>query len=1055
MLFGLDGVELSLIIVFGTLFMAILSGYPVAFALSGSAIISFVLIAIGSELGCLLVEYEGELQPLLAAHHEIFNGPAWVKGLDTLAQWSNNNYSRAFGENQNDTLLAVPLFVLMGIALERSKIAEELLTSMGRLFGGMPGGLAVSVVLVGALLAASTGIVGATVVTMGLISLPTMLRAGYSKELSTGVIATSGTLGQIIPPSIVLVLLGSMVGDIYSSAQKKRSQDLGIPLPELLGDDIAISTGTLFKAAFIPGIVLALLYAAYALGYALLRPKSAPPIQQNRDANTYDLMADYNRSAGRATSAIALPSLGFVAVWVVAAFIGFVGSQKPPQDALEFANTQALLEEIERARPSGGIDAADFADLQDYTALTSRGAAVPADLQTRVDALLDGVQGDIIVQTLRTIEFSERKSSLLRGIERFARSIDAMLGAEAAAPYFEVLERAEGASSLAELTASVKGAPRGQAVQRLVNRADKEFDFTPYQFAAEDYASTVSKARRKSVLRKFKDDPDGAAVELQNRAALLAGKIAALQALYEPFFEAETNTRFAENLRVIQAAETLEEQLDAIRSLPASGDLDRAVSTVDGLLKRESYLASSFSYDRAIRAVADGQVPFGISRPVSSEAANLLRKAFPDMGNGDAPKQLSAYFRDSLSSYRVPAISMGVAAFLTITAVSLALAAALRRRESSVPILVGAVGVIGFAAAAVWLIDATTSPWTRTVVYFIPTLLIIYGMVGAVPRLLQVEVIRVVVPPVVLIVAVLGSIFGGITNPTPAAALGAGGAILLSAIKLLERDVQVGPFDNRIGRNILLWTAAAIASMLLVKANFLDGDQAIGFGKAVASSVAGLLYVVSILGMIYAVIVLLGARVEGGKPVPNPRTIAGATRSFLFSRDRVLSSILMETAKVSIMVFAILIGSQLLALTLRSFGGEEYIEHFLRSFEDPRTLLLVVMVVLFILGFVLDFIEIIFIVIPIVGPVVYGADPNIMHPAWITILIAVNLQTSFITPPFGFALFYLRGVAPPEIQTSNIYRGIIPFVIIQVVGLTILWFFPQITTFLPDLLPDN
>ncbi|MGA0236486.1 MAG: TRAP transporter large permease subunit, partial [Alphaproteobacteria bacterium] len=371
------------------------------------------------------------------------------------------------------------------------------------------------------------------------------------------------------------------------------------------------------------------------------------------------------------------------------------------------------------------------------------------------------------------------------------------------------------------------------------------------------------------------------------------------------------------------------------------------------------------------------------------------------------------------------------------------------------PIWIGAIGVMTFAAAAIWVIDAETDPWTRTAVYLIPTILIIYGMVGAVPRLLEVEVIRVVVPPVVLIVAVLGSIFGGITNPTPAAALGAGGAILLSAIKLLERDVQVGPFDNRIGRNILLWTAASIAMMLLVKANFLDGEQAIGFGKAVASGVASVLYVISILGMFYAVIVLLGARVEGGKPVPNPRTIAGATRSFLFSRDRVLSSILMETAKVSIMVFAILIGSQLLALTLRSFGGEEYIEHFLRSFEDPRTLLLVVMVVLFILGFVLDFIEIIFIVIPIVGPVVYGADPNIMHPAWITILIAVNLQTSFITPPFGFALFYLRGVAPPEIQTSIFYRGIVQCVIILVVGLTILWFFPQITTFLPDLLPDN
>jgi len=1055
MLFGLDGVELSLFIVFGTLFMAILSGYPVAFALSGSAIISFILIAIGSELGWLLVEYDGELKPLLAAHHEIFNGPAWQKGLDTLAQWSNNNYSRAFGENQNDTLLAVPLFVLMGIALERSKIAEELLTSMGRLFGGMPGGLAVSVVLVGALLAASTGIVGATVVTMGLISLPTMLRAGYSKELSTGVIATSGTLGQIIPPSIVLVLLGSMVGDIYSSAQKSRSQDLGIPLPELLGDDIAISTGTLFKAAFIPGIVLALLYAAYALGYALLRPQAAPPIKQNIDANTYDLLGDYGRSPGRAASAIALPAIGFIAVWVLAAFAGFVGSQKPPQDALEFANTQALLEEIERARPSGAMDAVDFADLQDYTALLSRGKSVPDDLQSRVDAMVDGVNGDMIVETLRVVEFRERKSSLLRGIERFALSIDAMLGADAATQYQDVLERAKGANTLPELTAAVKGAPRGQAVQRLVNRADKEFDFAPYKLVAEDYASTVSKARRKSILRKFKDDPDGAAIEMQARADLLGGKIAALQSLYQPFFEADINARFADNLAIIQTAPDLESQLNAIRELPASGDLDRAVSTVDGLLKRESYLALSFSYDRAIRQVADGQVPFGVSRAVSSEAANLLRKAFPDMGNGDAPKQLSAYFRDSLKNYKVPAISMGVAAFLTIVAVSLALAAALRRRDPALPILVGAAGVIMFAGAAVWFIDANTAPWTRTAIYFLPTILIIYGMVGAVPRLLEVEVIRVVVPPVVLIVAVLGSIFGGITNPTPAAALGAGGAILLSAIKLLERDVQVGPFDNRIGRNLLLWTAASIALMLLVKGNFLDGEQAVGFGKSVASMIASVLYVVSILGMIYAVIVLLGARVEGGKPVPNPRTIAGATRSFLFSKDRVLSSILMETAKVSIMVFAILIGSQLLALTLRSFGGEEYIEHFLRSFEDPRTLLLVVMVVLFVLGFVLDFIEIIFIVIPIVGPVVYGADPNIMHPAWITILIAVNLQTSFITPPFGFALFYLRGVAPPEIQTSHIYRGIVPFVIIQVVGLTILWFFPQITTFLPDLLPDN
>ena len=113
------------------------------------------------------------------------------------------------------------------------------------------------------------------------------------------------------------------------------------------------------------------------------------------------------------------------------------------------------------------------------------------------------------------------------------------------------------------------------------------------------------------------------------------------------------------------------------------------------------------------------------------------------------------------------------------------------------------------------------------------------------------------------------------------------------------------------------------------------------------------------------------------------------------------------------------------------------------------------MIVLFFLGFVLDFIEIIFIVIPIVGPVIYAADPALMHPAWITILIAVNLQTSFITPPFGFALFYLRGVAPPEVTTMDIYKGVIPFVLIQVIGLVLLWNFPIITTLLPTLLPQN
>ena len=168
-----------------------------------------------------------------------------------------------------------------------------------------------------------------------------------------------------------------------------------------------------------------------------------------------------------------------------------------------------------------------------------------------------------------------------------------------------------------------------------------------------------------------------------------------------------------------------------------------------------------------------------------------------------------------------------------------------------------------------------------------------------------------------------------------------------------------------------------------------------------------------------------------------------------------MTQVVRETTKVTSMVFVILIGSLFLSLTIRSFGGEVYIQEVLKSFEDPRNLLLAVMAVLFLLGFVLDFIEIIFIVIPIVGPVIYSADPALMPPEWITILIAVNLQTSFITPPFGFALFYLRGVAPSNVTTGHIYRGILPFVAIQVVGLIILWYFPVITTFLPDLLPQN
>jgi TRAP-type mannitol/chloroaromatic compound transport system permease large subunit len=166
-------------------------------------------------------------------------------------------------------------------------------------------------------------------------------------------------------------------------------------------------------------------------------------------------------------------------------------------------------------------------------------------------------------------------------------------------------------------------------------------------------------------------------------------------------------------------------------------------------------------------------------------------------------------------------------------------------------------------------------------------------------------------------------------------------------------------------------------------------------------------------------------------------------------RTKVITPVVRETAKVTSMVFTILIGSQVLNLVVISFGGEHYIQDFLRSFDQEWVVFLIVMLVLFILGFVLDFLEIIYIVIPIVGPVIYGGT---MDPKWVTIMIAVNLQTSFLTPPFGFALFYLRGVAPASVTTRHIYRGIIPFVIIQVVGLALLWLFPSVVTIVPNLI---
>jgi tripartite ATP-independent transporter DctM subunit len=217
------------------LLAALATGYPVAFALAGSA--------------------------LLVAGLGIATGNFDASFLEAFP-------NRVFGTMGNDTLLAVPLFVFMGVMLERSRLAEALLESVAAMFGRKRGGLAIAVLLVGALLAASTGIVGATVVTMGLISLPTMLRNGYDPRLASGTICASGTLGQIIPPSVVLVLLGDQLGNAYQQAQLK----LGNYAPE------SVSVGDLFAGALLPGLGLVALYLVYVLIVAWRQPERAPAL---------------------------------------------------------------------------------------------------------------------------------------------------------------------------------------------------------------------------------------------------------------------------------------------------------------------------------------------------------------------------------------------------------------------------------------------------------------------------------------------------------------------------------------------------------------------------------------------------------------------------------------------------------------------------------------------------------------------------------------------------------------------------------------------------------
>ncbi|SMX42317.1 TRAP transporter large permease [Actibacterium lipolyticum] len=784
MLFGLDGVEIGLIIVFLCLFGGILSGFPVAFAIGGAGVISFAIIAGLDSAGLLIhqaVDTGSQAYNALISqglhpdsitafrYPELprYETPVFPQGWETAMDRNisfvvNRMNERVLAGQSIETLLAVLMFVLMGITLERSKIANDLLTTMARVFGPLPGGLAVSVVVVGAFLAASTGIVGATVVTMGLLSLPTMLKNKYSPELATGVIAASGTLGQIIPPSIVIVLLGTLAGDLYSAAQEKRAVIEGCSdALTYLGQAAVVSVGTLFQAAILPGIMLAFMYGAYAFGYAMLKPHKAPPVvfeggsgevSTKREALTWYLFVP----------------VGLIAAAVLAGMVNLAGSQ-----------------------------------------------------DVSVDSYTDISQGAV----LRTNVSEQCQVSMieLHGQEKWDLAV----------------------------------------------------------------------AQQKAI-----DDAGGA----------------------------------------VASTKRTPEEIEAVRA----------------------------------EKIADA-----------------------------------------------PLISTGVLIGFTLLGLVLSMARGAHPTADVRPLLIGGAGIALALIADAAFISPITSPGRGFMILLIPLAMALYGCRHATGMLSKNELLRVVFPPLVLIVAVLGSILGGITNPTPAAALGAGGAIMLAAYRKLREEEKSG--------KLIIWSALSILVMILAGTDFdlRVSRSDVPFEDWVAFFVAQGAYHFALFGILYGCWVLF--------------------------RSGVLTPIVRETAKVTSMVFTILIGSQLLNLVVISFGGEEYIQQFLESFDDEFTVFLLVMLVLFVLGFVLDFLEIIYIVIPIVGPVIYGGD---FDPKWVTIMIAVNLQTSFLTPPFGFALFYLRGVAPKEVTTGHIYRGIIPFVLIQVIGLAILWFVPSIVTIVPNLLPN-
>ena len=509
------------LLMFAALVAAIMSGFPVAFSIAGVAVLFAYLGWMFGAMGISLLGAFGQ---------------------------------RVFGLISNQVLIAIPLFVLMGALLDKSRIAAELLDTMGRACGQLRGGLGISVILVGALLAASTGIVGATVVAMGMIALPTMLRAGYDPRVSSGIVCTAGTLGQIIPPSTLLIILADVMSNAYQQAQYEQGK-FSVE---------ALSVGQFFAAALIPGLVLVSLYLIYVLVRGALRPKDMPPA------------------------------------------------------------------------------------------------------------------------------------------------------------------------------------------------------------------------------------------------------------------------------------------------------------------------------------------------------------------------------------------------------------------------------------------DASLSNPSRA------------------------EILGAIMPPVLLIFAVLGSILGGLATPTEAAAVGAVGALLMSGA--------------RIGRYRTLIIAAAGALILLAIAagafpvRLQRGD--LGFGSYAAGGVYIVLAIIGALGVLAALRNVLG--------------------------ERIIHDAATSTMTMTAMIFATILAAGMFSLVFIGLGGEDRVAHWLENLPGGATnALLVTMVIVFFMGFFLDFVEISVIVLPLVTPtlILLGHDP-----IWLGIILAINLQTSFLTPPFGFSLFYLRGAAPAEVTTGHIYRGVLPFIALQVTGVAVVWFWPELATWLPEVM---